>query len=126
MDGIIKFIIWYEYDTNAHIFVLCERFFIYLCLMDLLQEDTISINHNWFNGYNLSWVVSNKQINQKQFINVLFLSFTCYCTFSGIFFWKITKKLQSILKISKTFVMILKDFVNEILQLIQVGSYFSD
>jgi hypothetical protein len=24
----------------------------------LLQEDTISINHNWFNGYNLHWVVS--------------------------------------------------------------------
>lgn len=23
-----------------------------------LQEDTISINHNWFNAYNLSWVVS--------------------------------------------------------------------
>jgi hypothetical protein len=23
----------------------------------LKQEDTISINHNWFNGYNLDWVV---------------------------------------------------------------------
>lgn len=24
------------------------------------QKDTISINHNWFNGYNLSWAVSKQ------------------------------------------------------------------
>ncbi|KAG6384783.1 hypothetical protein SASPL_153601 [Salvia splendens] len=37
-SGTIKFIIWYSIEALSYI------------------EDTISINHNWFNGYNISWV----------------------------------------------------------------------
>ncbi|TXG50233.1 hypothetical protein EZV62_022757 [Acer yangbiense] len=37
VDGIIKFIIWKERKKDE-------------------LDDTISINHNWFNAYNLSWV----------------------------------------------------------------------
>lgn len=30
------------------------------------QEDTISINHNWFNAYNISWVVRLSYMNAVQ------------------------------------------------------------
>lgn len=39
-------------DFNVLYIGVCDKWFYWL------QEDTISINHNWFNAYNVSWVVS--------------------------------------------------------------------
>lgn len=50
------------------------------------QEDTISINHNWFNGYNISWVVSLKLVIHaterfygylERYFILIFLSLFC-------------------------------------------------
>lgn len=44
------------------------------------QEDTISINHNWFNAYNISWVVwtSLQQLFRQK---VLLLCIRIHCSY---------------------------------------------
>lgn len=63
--------------------ILCCAFYDHLLssalVLDfalMLQEDTISINHNWFNAYNLSWVVSKESTYVWPFIfKFLFILF---------------------------------------------------
>lgn len=63
--------------------ILCCAFYDHLLSFALvldfalmLQEDTISINHNWFNAYNLSWVVRKVIMSAHLFFNFyLYYSF---------------------------------------------------